>query len=116
VIFAFARRTASVLVNFAFGNGFFEASDPPGLGIAGSSGTGIVAPRSMGCMIIGPVRRGLLSCIRDKRVAAEMVRNHAPAPDHFSTTSKSSIAAWEFAAFSHETYERFAPWLRGGPA
>jgi hypothetical protein len=62
---AFATQTASVLVSFAFGAGCFEASVPTGLSIAGSNGAGIVAPRSMGCMLIGPVRCGLLSCIKD---------------------------------------------------
>jgi hypothetical protein len=58
VILAFATRTASVLVGCFFGCGVFLCS-PVG-GIIGSTGVGIVAPFSIGCVLIGPVGVGLL--------------------------------------------------------
>ena len=71
MIRAFAARTASFLVSFAFGGTALAQSTSfePGIavepGIAGSNGAGIVEPWSTGCMLMGPTCRGLLLCIRD---------------------------------------------------
>jgi hypothetical protein len=76
VIRALAARTASVLVDFAFNSDALRrsASFEPGTGESNGNGTGIVALRSTGCMLIGPVCRGLRFCMRAKRADAEFVR------------------------------------------
>jgi hypothetical protein len=70
VIRAFASRTASVLVDFAFGG---DAIGVAGSAMAGSTGAGIVALRSNGCIVIGPVGRGGRFFIPFKRAFAELV-------------------------------------------
>jgi len=65
MIRAFAARTASFLVSFAFGDTALAQSASFEPGIAGSNGAGIVEPWLTGCMLMGPTCRGLLVCIRD---------------------------------------------------
>jgi hypothetical protein len=70
MIRAFASRTASVLVDFAFGR---EAGGETASAMPGSTGAGIVALRSTGCIVIGPVCRGARFFIPVKRSYAELV-------------------------------------------
>jgi hypothetical protein len=70
VIRAFASRTASVLVDFDFGG---EAMGGVASAMPGSTGAGIVALRSTGCIVIGAVCRGARFFILVKRGDAESV-------------------------------------------
>jgi len=65
IIRAFAARTASFLVSFAFGGNALGQSASFEPDIAGSDGAGIVELWSTGCMLMGPAHRGLLVCIND---------------------------------------------------
>ena len=53
----FAARIASALVGGFFGCGAFLCS--PTAGIKGSTCVGMIEPRSMGCVLIGPIGVGL---------------------------------------------------------
>ena len=57
VILAFAARIASALVGGFFGCGVFLCF--PSAGIKGSTCVGTIEPRSMGCVLIGPMCVGL---------------------------------------------------------
>jgi hypothetical protein len=79
IILALAARTASVLVGCCFGCGGFAAF--PTLGIIGSTCVGRIEPRSMGCVLIGPVGVGLLLSILGtaSRSVTMFVRSQQPA-------------------------------------
>jgi hypothetical protein len=63
VIFAFAARTASVLVGCFFGCGAFNAF--PAAGIIGNACVGMTEPRLRGCVVMGPVGADLFLAIPD---------------------------------------------------
>jgi hypothetical protein len=107
VIRAFAARTASVRVDSAFGRNAAGStvSSVPGKG--GSNGAGIVALRSIGCIVIGPVGRRARFFIPVKRSSAELVsmsrrRNSDGALK--TPEMKGSITSVEYAVPADATY------------
>jgi hypothetical protein len=107
VIRAFALRTASVLVELASGD---EAIGKAASAMAGSTGAGIVALRSTGCIVIGPVCRGARFFIPVKRAPAELVSMSGKCiAAHPSETlgekpaAKGSITSSEYAVLSDAT-------------
>src|SRR5260370_133736 len=74
--FAFAARTASVLVGCFVGSGAFMAF--PAVGILGNACVGMIAPRLTGWVLMGPVGGGLLLGMTRQLVPAWFVRSRIP--------------------------------------
>lgn len=116
MIRAFASRTASVLVDFAFGG---EAIGETASAMAGSTGAGIVALRSTGCIVIGPVGRGARFFIPVKRTHAQLVsvsRKRVGLLRRAAEKSpavKGSITPGEYAVSADATYAPVAACFTG---